>query len=105
MMLTSTYQTLPCGCALTSVLNGTVCMSHQVVYCPVHRAAPEMLEALKPLAALATYYSDTEGNGPCLVSTTHGTIKLTGADVHRAARLVAGAEGKKALFCAAGGGL
>ncbi len=42
-----------------------------------------MREALRPLAALAPYYKDTSDSGPVFVP-----VVLTGADCHRAARLL-----------------
>jgi hypothetical protein len=53
-----------------------------------------MLEALRPLAALASFYRDVDGEGPCFVQFNKGTVKLTGADVHRAVRILAKAEGR-----------
>jgi hypothetical protein len=84
----------PCGCEIDSAMSGTVCLDHNIIYCPTHAAAPEMLEALRPLAALASFYRDVDGEGPCFVQFNKGTVKLTGADVHRAARILAKAEGR-----------
>jgi hypothetical protein len=46
-MLESNAKRLPCGCEIVGVLNGTVCVDHILELCPLHAAAPEMLEALK----------------------------------------------------------
>ena len=37
----------PCGCEIDSAMSGTVCLDHDIVYCPLHDSAPEMLEMLK----------------------------------------------------------
>ena len=42
------------------------------------------LDALEPLAALASHYDNTEENGPCFIQEGKGLLKLTGADCHRA---------------------
>lgn len=61
----------------------------------------EMKAALKPLADLAPFYCDTPGSGPCFVSLNNKTIKLTGADVHRAAKILMDvAEKRKNLWTA-----
>jgi hypothetical protein len=46
-MLKSIAKRLPCGCEIVGVLNGTVCLDHIFAPCPLHAAAPEMLEACK----------------------------------------------------------
>jgi hypothetical protein len=63
-------------------------------HCPGDVVKREMLEALRPLAALASFYRDVDGEGPCFVQSNKGTVKLTGADAHRAARILAKAEGR-----------
>ena len=37
----------PCGCEVDSAMSGTVCLDHNIIYCPLHAAAPEMLKTLR----------------------------------------------------------
>lgn len=91
------------ACDLCSEATGTLDgIGWRIRYCPTHAAAPEMLEALRPLAALADYYSDTEDSGPVFVQrgrgSTEAPLRLTGADCHRArAAICTATEGMKLL--------
>lgn len=58
----------------------------------------ELVDALRPLAALSEHYQDTEDSGPAFVQVgNRAPLKLTGADCHRARRLVETADGPSDL--------
>ena len=42
-----------CGCEIDSPMSGTVCLNHDIIYCPLHATAPEMLDALRDLVVHA----------------------------------------------------
>jgi len=48
----------PCGCEIDSPMNGTVCLDHDIVYCPLHEAAPDMLVGLEDATAFLKNMSD-----------------------------------------------
>lgn len=54
-----------------------------------------LVEALRPLAALAEHYEDTDASGPAFIQVgSHAPpLKLTGADCHRARRAIKAVEG------------
>ncbi len=60
-------RTLDCGCGLRTVADspighvGTPTLGCDIVYCPVHAAAPELLEALKKVMENNPYHNTRVG--------------------------------------------
>jgi hypothetical protein len=54
-----------------------------------------LLEALKPLAALAEHYEDDPRMGIVVVTIGHDRVRLSGHDAHVAAAALAGGEEEK----------
>jgi hypothetical protein len=52
--------TLPCGCQWWNDRRG----EHDINYCQVHKAAPELLAALENVMADLDHYVSTHGPGP-----------------------------------------
>jgi len=85
-------QNIPCGCSIEG--HGLLPSPAIIDFCPMHKAAPEMLETLKPFAKFYQNLKDHPGNYPKQwTSVLHGGDKITVADLAKAHQAIAKAEG------------
>lgn len=63
-------KTLDCGCEVIVATNGSVMLT----YCPLHKSAPDLYEALKQVHEIASFHNDGRGFLEDIISTVEPAL-------------------------------
>ncbi len=81
-------QNFPCGCRIDEMANGSL----GITYCPKHKAAPDMYEALRGILLVA---QPCDGAKFEFEKTYIGVFRIHGNRLEKALEVLAKAEGKE----------